>query len=272
MMSEFEIFARKWQPNEVVLPCPSAPALNDIQAGWLWLLALDIDRVLWGRWAWWLERLEKRDFDTIKSSDIPKITFNLYRGHEPHHKALKMLNLCVDTIKRREGRYSGNGALMALIDWLSWSLGLQDEAPGIKVETHQELYQTFCLDLIMGAPCDYWGILLSDLQHGKGTTSFYPTPSEVVTLLTDIISEQDGPAMRSAYDPCLGTGRALLEASNHYLLLSGQDIDSSVLKCAKLNFALYVPWAIVPPPTDEKVVTVDSCAADLELLEGLLDV
>ncbi|MBK8277245.1 MAG: hypothetical protein IPK92_15865 [Nitrospira sp.] len=47
-------------------------------------------------------------------------------------------------------------------------------------------------------------------------------------------------------DPCCGTGRMLLHASNISLRLYGMDIDPLVTLIAKINGALYVPWLAYP--------------------------
>ncbi|MBD1995249.1 SAM-dependent DNA methyltransferase [Leptolyngbya sp. FACHB-541] len=49
-------------------------------------------------------------------------------------------------------------------------------------------------------------------------------------------------------DPCLGTGRLLLTASNYSLRLYGQDINDTVIKAALVNGYLYAPWLVKPLP------------------------
>jgi hypothetical protein len=45
-------------------------------------------------------------------------------------------------------------------------------------------------------------------------------------------------------DPCLGSGRMLLCASNYSLKLCGQDINLNITKVAKVNGYLYTPWLV----------------------------
>ena len=51
-------------------------------------------------------------------------------------------------------------------------------------------------------------------------------------------------------EPCLGTGRMLLHASNYSLRLHGMDIDQTVLTAALVNGALYAPWMVRPFPEE----------------------
>ena len=49
-------------------------------------------------------------------------------------------------------------------------------------------------------------------------------------------------------DPCVGSGRMLLHASNVSLALSGQDIDPLAVAMCQINGALYAPWLSFPLP------------------------
>jgi hypothetical protein len=52
----------------------------------------------------------------------------------------------------------------------------------------------------------------------------------------------------STLDPCLGTGRMLLHASNYSLRLYGQDINETCVKASLVNGYLYAPWMVKPFP------------------------
>jgi hypothetical protein len=81
----------------------------------------------------------------------------------------------------------------------------------------------------------------------------------VVQFMTEaLMMEGYRPITEAMIDPCVGTGRMLLTASNYSVNLHGQDIDEVVLKAANINFWLYVPWLIKginfpvkPPPEPE---------------------
>jgi len=49
-------------------------------------------------------------------------------------------------------------------------------------------------------------------------------------------------------DPCAGTGRMLLAASNHSYRLHGCDINPTVIKVTLVNGFLYAPWLVRPFP------------------------
>jgi hypothetical protein len=55
--------------------------------------------------------------------------------------------------------------------------------------------------------------------------------------------------LKKSMDPCVGTGRFLLHASNHTLNLSGTDIDSTLCKATLVNGFLYAPWMVRPIQT-----------------------
>lgn len=61
---------------------------------------------------------------------------------------------------------------------------------------------------------------------------------------------EDGDHTVSVHDPCVGTGRTLLSASNWSLRLSGQDLDGTVLKGCRINLWLYAPWGMFPLPDE----------------------
>ncbi len=67
-------------------------------------------------------------------------------------------------------------------------------------------------------------------------------------LIHDMRKERRYPRTRSVNDPCVGSGRMLLHASNHVLRLFGQDIDSLAIAMCKINGALYAPWLSFPLP------------------------
>jgi len=51
-------------------------------------------------------------------------------------------------------------------------------------------------------------------------------------------------------DPCVGSGRMLLHASNYSLCLYGMDIDRLCVLMTKINGALYAPWLTFPFPAE----------------------
>ena len=53
---------------------------------------------------------------------------------------------------------------------------------------------------------------------------------------------------KSVCDPCVGTGRLLLAASNHSYRLYGCDLNPTVIKATLVNGYLYAPWLVRPFP------------------------
>ena len=65
-------------------------------------------------------------------------------------------------------------------------------------------------------------------------------------------------------DPCCGTGIMLLYASNHSLNLYGNDISLLLVKMAKINAFIYIPWLAYRP---DKLTIFDKTEYDLQTIE-----
>ena len=109
------------------------------------------------------------------------------------------------------------------------------------------LYQVFCLDALLLWPHDYWGDLLAQSAYGKGQ-GFYPTPHTVCEAMTRMLMDGKDCRRQSVCDPCVGTGRFLLHASNSSLSLYGMDIDPLLCQATLVNGYLYSPWLVRPIP------------------------
>jgi hypothetical protein len=167
--------------------------------------------------------------------------------------ALQMLEACRTWIMEKEG---GNG-LQPLMEWLAFGLGLQEKASSLPEVLQAKLYQGLEVQTLLQYPYDYWGHLLSE-SKGMGSrnnpTAFFPTPHAVCEAMVELlmsdrqeVAEKQGidPRLLRVNDPCMGTGRMLLHASNRSLCLSGNDIDSIVLLGVAINGCLYAPWMVV---------------------------
>lgn len=145
-------------------------------------------------------------------------------------------------------------AFRNLVGWISWAVGTStaktcDEAfPALSEGLRELVYRKLNLDPWMQTPFDYLGWIYSEMKGGGGRmnnpNAFYPTPASIVSLMSELtcsgMSRSD--RMRAeACDPCVGSGRTLLAASNNALRLSGQDIDQLVCDIALINLALYAP-------------------------------
>jgi hypothetical protein len=103
-------------------------------------------------------------------------------------------------------------------------------------------------------PWDYLGDhVAAGKARGWNPTGFYPTPHPVVECMVRMTmhdTEKNGrdPRTLSVCDPCVGSGRMLLHASNFSLRLFGNDIDPLAVMMCQSNGALYAPWLSFPLP------------------------
>ena len=137
------------------------------------------------------------------------------------------------------------------MDWLLFGFGhgghkvLPKEPSGAEGASDR-LYQVFNIETLLAYPHDYFGDILCENQHGQ-RSGFFPTPMSVVEML--VLMTVDGDArLKTVCDPCVGTGRMLLVASNYSLRLYGVDIDPTVIKATLVNGYLFAPWLVKPFP------------------------
>jgi hypothetical protein len=107
---------------------------------------------------------------------------------------------------------------------------------------------------LLASPHDYLGACAAEGKaRGWNPTGFYPTPHAVVEcmvsmLLADAGKDGRDPRRLTVCDPCVGSRRMLLHASNVSMCLYGQDIDPLAVAMCKVNGALYAPWLSFPLP------------------------
>lgn len=210
--------------------------------GWLWPYLLMIDSMPEGsgRWHWWMEA---HALGRLPDSPIPKISFL----GSPDHGTMRMLEKCLDA--------DWNYRLPDFLDWLLWGFGDGKDRPRVDPKTNEKWYRLFNLGLMIINPCDYWGYLYSETK-GRGSwnrSGFYPTPHPICNMMvemamSDAKTEGRDPRTMSVNEPCAGTGRMLMEASNYSCNLYGQDIDYVCVAATKINAYLYVPWLVRPAP------------------------
>ena len=158
-------------------------------------------------------------------------------------------------------------AMLYLVRWLAWALrvGQQQEAPQEPQPGWDALlYECFELGRLQAADADIFGTVISD-SIGKGskwnTSAFYPTPQEVCELMVQMtmsdraaVHPDKDHRLLSVCDPCVGTGRMLLSASNYSVNLSGCDIDPLMVDCCAINMALYAPWGVYQTPRQKELL------------------
>lgn len=206
--------------------------------GWLIPYLLDLESRVIGRWDWWA----KATLDgKLPDGPIPQISF-LHMGHA---SVSRMLEKCLTHYSCHSVR------LPDLFEWLLWGFGQGENRARIDATVNEHWYRTFNLGLMLQFPHDYLGDMLSETKAGStywnNPNAFFPTPHTVVDFMTRMQLEGAN-REASVLDPCVGSGRFLMYASNYSVNLYGMDIDHVCVMACKINAFLYVPWLIRPAP------------------------
>jgi hypothetical protein len=235
------------------------PRLGDSVAPWRyrgWLLPYIIQLhglipAVANRWDYHLRTLEAGH---LLDEPIPQITFG-----PPDNRVYSLLRDWSRLIGRDCGGWSD---FRVLLDWLCWALALSQEEPRLTDAGNERLYRQVDLTPLLEKPHDYLGAYVAEGKaRGWNPTGFYPTPHAVVECMVQMTmhdAKAEGRDHRTCNvcDPCVGSGRMLLHASNLSLCLFGQDIDPLAVAMCKINGALYAPWLSFPLPasfTDQAV-------------------
>lgn len=254
------------QYDNFTIPKPQKIEPRHLEPGWLLSYLFIIESSCYGRWMYW----ENCCFQggELPSEPLPKIDFLTH----PHPTTLKMLSRCLDCIPQ-SGSWQGWSSwnyFNYFLDWLLFGFGhpgfdQEPDEPQGCVGASMRLYQTFCLDMMILFPYDYWGDLFADNNYGK-RQGFYPTPMPVAAMMSQMlfVNENQDNRLASFGDPCTGTGRFPLLASNYTLKLTCQDIDSTLLKATLVNGFMYAPWLSVPIPWFDEGAVIWGNALTLE--------
>ena len=208
------------------------PRLGDTPAPWRyrgWMLPYVIQLhalipAVANRWGYHLRTLEAGN---LLDQPIPQIHFG-----EPDNRVFALLRTWSGLIGYDCGGWSD---FRSLLDWLAWSMALNDTEPHLSEGVNEKLYRQVDLHSLLQRPYDY------------------PTPHPVAECMIqmtmhDTAADGRDSRLRSCCDPCVGSGRLLLHASNRSLCLWGQDIDPLAIAMCKINGALYAPWMAFPFP------------------------
>lgn len=219
--------------------------------GWLLPYLLSADEFLWQRWHHWFETMSAQRV----IGEIPKIEWTR------HDASFKMLDRSLSCVSKN-GEWRGWGSWTAFdyfMDWLLYGFGHQGQ-PELPEEREgyngasDRLYQVFNLETLLAYPFDYFGEILAENHHGRHI-GFYPTPMELCELMAVVTVGEEDARTKSVMDPCVGTGRMLLAASNHSYRLYGCDINPTVIKVTLVNGFLYAPWLVRPFPFLDQSLT-----------------
>ena len=93
--------------------------------------------------------------------------------------------------------------------------------------------------------------------YGNGKhnpTAYFPTPMHLCDLMVKMLMDKTDKTA-SVCDPCVGSGRLLMVASNYSLNLYGMDIDPLILKSATSTCSCMCRGAFADPRLS-KVLTM----------------
>jgi len=214
--------------------------------GWLLPYLLDLDLMFSKRWDYWLETLE-----TGKLLDKPIPRLNILAGLDEGKEARHMLMTCLE--HRRA--YGQGVSLIDFLEWLLWGFGdhEQQERPRkVSEDLNEFWYRTFNLGLLLKYPKDYFGDIYAEERSPSTNqrSGFFPTPDTICECMVRMTfaGEKRDTRSLSVCEPCVGTGRMLMHASNYSLNLWGTDIDYGCVLACKVNGYLYMPWLVRPAP------------------------
>jgi hypothetical protein len=140
---------------------------------------------------------------------------------------------------------------MKFVDWVLWGFGdrqFTDGFPDIDLKTDDAWASNFDLVLHFLYPGDNFGYIFEQHYCSKLSSQsrgFFSTPSSVSELMARMVYGGDvfKPNM-SLMEPCAGTGRMLLPASNYSSNMHAMEINHSTVKVLTVNGYLYMPWLV----------------------------
>ena len=224
------------------------PALGDAKQPWEykgWLmyyrLACEDRSDVVPRWNYWAETMQA---GRLLDKPIPKLVFHETTERDPEYK---LVDKWIELVHQKNGTWD---SVRDLMDWFLWGFAAADAPPKFSAELNEALYRQVNIGPLLLKPADYFGSWVSFHKGSWNPHAFFPTPMHVVTFMNQMtFGTQAGDCrLKTVADPCVGTGRFLMDASNHSLCLSGIDIDPTNLAVAKVNAYLYAPWLARPLP------------------------
>ncbi|MBX2989139.1 MAG: N-6 DNA methylase [Bdellovibrionaceae bacterium] len=191
------------------------------------------------RWQWY-SRL-------IFFKEIPKDPFPQIHFIDDHDGRARRL---VDSCLRPFSDVGMDELLKFLLNRFGYS-ECRDLPPLIKKHHVEHWEATFDVATAISLDRDVFGDAYSDCM-GKGLrsgTGYFPTPISVCRLIADMTLTQ-ADLFSTVHDPCVGSGRMLLPASNRSLFLSGMDVNPVCIRMTLVNGFLFAPQIVIPPPAE----------------------
>lgn len=198
------------------------------------------------RWDYWARTMQA---GRLLDEEIPPVVFEQVAGEKAD--GYKVIDNAINLIERNAGGYWGS--VGSFLDWLLFGFGHKCEAPKFSDELNEKLYRQLNLAPLLLEPYDYIGHWISVHKGAWNPNAFFPTPMHVCHLMTQMnftgIDWREARKQKTM-DPCVGSGRFLLAASNYSLRLYGMDIDPTMVKATLVNGYLYAPWLVKPFPEE----------------------
>ena len=211
-------------------------------SGWLlyYRMLLEEHPAIPKRWEYWCRAMSA---GRLLNDAIPQIKFAECRAPE----AIKLVDRWIRLVCHHE---HSSSAMDKLADWFLWGFGLSKDRPDLSLELNERLYREVNLGPLLLQPCDCLGEWVAVQKGSWNPHAFFPTPHSVVEMMIRVTLDDDNGDLRSksVCDPCVGSGRMLLHASNHSLRLYGMDVDPLMVKICNINGALFAPWIVRPFP------------------------
>lgn len=240
------------------------------EPGWLLPSLLRTDTLLYGRWDYLAQCWER---EALPAAPLPKLPFL----SAPDKATWAMLTASLDAIPDHGhggwAGWSGEDYFHFFLQWLLHGCGHAGHKepplePAYCQGAGERLARVFDLPLLQQNPYDYFGDLLAQNAYGK-RSGFFPTPHTVAEFMAQMMfNESDRNNERdtrilTVCDPCVGTGRLLLHASNYSLRLYGMDLDPTLCLATLVNGFLFAPWLVRPLPFLDGVQYQPEHSADL---------
>ena len=194
------------------------------------------------RWDYWLRTIGTGE---VLDELIPQIKWL----SSPDKETMKNLDDCVKLCHNRLGWRTFN----MFVEWLLFAFGdtaIEELPAGLEPRINADWYKTFNLGLFLQSPYDYFGHYAADF-YGSGKsnrTAYFPTPRNICVMMAKMNMAMNKKGITaSVCDPCVGSGRLLMAASNYSINLYGMDIDNNILNVCKLNMWMYIPWGVCRP-------------------------
>ena len=193
------------------------------------------------RWQWWCLVLQNKRVPPATVLAYPKIDF--IDHFSDSSLPMRMLKDCLDRF--HDVRFDD------FLDWILYRCGdpQTKELPRNLRQKHVDHWtELFDLKMLLDHPGDWLGHYYEQniiSRSGRKGMGFFSTPMNLCTMICQmVLTEKD--LLAEVNEPCVGTGRFLMAASNYCLHLSGQDINQTVIKICKINGWLYIPSLVIP--------------------------